>query len=77
MKECVKNTQIPVRPANIKQSAMPGSITFIYHEAIVDAITAKNAIFQFINGLNSLPVQDMIFTIKLDLFIVLRSKSVA
>jgi hypothetical protein len=45
MKECVKNTQIPVRPANIKQSAMPGSITFIYHEAIVDRNYRKECNF--------------------------------
>jgi hypothetical protein len=32
---CQKYTDT-VRPANIKQSAMPGSITFRYHETIVD-----------------------------------------
>jgi hypothetical protein len=34
---CQKYTDT-VRPANIKQSAMPGSITFRYHETIVDQV---------------------------------------
>jgi hypothetical protein len=48
---CQKYTDT-VRPANIKQSAMPGSITFRYHETIVDRNYRKEC--QFFNLLMGL-----------------------